>query len=417
MKKVSRLNKKLLIIHIERIGIKILLITSLCLGFYAAYKSYFNVENYYSSFPQYLSFLWLLLYIPIIGVGIWGLRSLKKRLKVADPQRYTKWSSKTRKERILFIIKKFIKCCVIFILFLVVTPYIGLFIVTEHHVIYRNNTLLQKEFTAEEFGIQSNDLTITTEDGYKLWVSEVPVKKHAACVIISLSGIGQPSVTQFYPQAKQLQQHDYASFLVEVRGHGRSEGNQICLGYEEVEDIKAVISYIQQNEKYKDVPIIIQGVSMGGAIAINAFGELDSIDALIAMSAYSSVEEEVDEVMKEYKVPKLIRDFEKLIVKSALKKKFGSEKVEQMKPYLQIKKNRLRKVLLIGARGDTSVPIGNLYRLQKAYPEAEVWIKDSWEHFIIDGCDYRQIENDTEYCKRILDFIENVIETSNKKEG
>ena len=36
------------------------------------------------------------------------------------------------------------------------------------------------------------------------------------------------------------------------------------------------------------VPIVIQGVSMGGAIAINAFGQLEDIDGLIAASAYSN---------------------------------------------------------------------------------------------------------------------------------
>ena len=55
--------------------------------------------------------------------------------------------------------------------------------------------------------------------------------------------------------------------------------------------MKAVTDYIKGNAKYKDVPVIVMGVSMGGAVAIRSIGENKDIDALISLSAFSSVED------------------------------------------------------------------------------------------------------------------------------
>lgn len=47
-----------------------------------------------------------------------------------------------------------------------------------------------------------------------------------------------------------MKEKGYASILLEVRGHGQSEGNQISLGYKETYDVDAVVKYIKSQEKY-----------------------------------------------------------------------------------------------------------------------------------------------------------------------
>lgn len=126
-----------------------------------------------------------------------------------------------------------------------------------------------------------------TQDGLNIWCSEIFVENPKA-VIIYLTGIIQPSITYFYGHVEWMRENGIATILLEVRGHGQSDGKRICLGYEEVNDVRAVVDYIKSEEEYKDVPVILHGVSMGGAIAVNTFGQIDEVDALIAMSAYSS---------------------------------------------------------------------------------------------------------------------------------
>jgi len=60
---------------------------------------------------------------------------------------------------------------------------------------------------------------------------------------------------------------------------------------------------------------------------------------------------------------------------------------------------------LIACSGDASVPVENTYILQQGHPDAEVWIRDSWEHFIIKDCNFSKVVEDTEYCSRILTWI------------
>lgn len=47
-------------------------------------------------------------------------------------------------------------------------------------------------------------------------------------------------------------------------------------------------------------------------------------------------------------------------------------------------------------------------KLAKIYPDAEVWIRDSWEHFIVKGCDFVHVAENQEYCERILEFLQTV---------
>lgn len=235
--------------------------------------------------------------------------------------------------------------------------------------------------------------------------SEITVEDPKAVVIL-LAGIEQPSITQFYSHAKLYKNNGYASILLEVRGHGRSGGNKICLGYDEILDVKAVIDYIKTKREYENIPIVIQGVSMGGAVAINAFGQYPEIDALIAMSSYTSFEEVVIDNLKYYKVPSLICVVEEPVFRLALKAFFGADKVNHMNPATQIQNSNNRPVLLIAASKDSSVPATNTKKLYSLCEDADLWIRDSWEHFIVKDCVLTKVADDKEYCDRILGFIE-----------
>ncbi len=300
----------------------------------------------------------------------------------------------------------------IFTISLLAVPPIIVHLVTKGHVDYGviKDHPLQKIYTSSDFGLTSKDMMLTTEDGYEVWVSEVTVAKPKA-IIIYLSGICQPSVTYFYGHSKWMKSEGYASFLLEVRGHGNSSGNRVCLGYEEVADVKAVVTYIKQQEHYRDVPIVIHGVSMGGAIAINSFGQLKEISGLIAMSAYSSFEDVIADTMEQYYIPGFIRSIEKQLIRISLKSVFG-DKVDEIKPIRQVDNIGERPVLFIASVNDTQVSSENMNRLLKEAPgQCESWLRDSdvAGHFIILNNDIENVCLDTGYCEKILSFLENKI--------
>jgi pimeloyl-ACP methyl ester carboxylesterase len=267
---------------------------------------------------------------------------------------------------------------------------------------------MQDIYIASDYDLKEEQRYLTTEDGLNIWTSEI-YTEHPKAVIIYLSGILQPSVTYFYGHSKFMQENGYASILLEVRGHGKSDGERICLGYEEMNDVAAVVKYIKNSPKYDGVPIVLHGVSMGGAIAVNSFGQIDEIDGLIAMSAYSSFEDVAIDTMNHFGIPKIVQSFEKPLIKASLKLVFGNDAVDSMKPIVQIKNTNKRPVLLIACSGDTEVASVNTQRLQKANPDMEIWVRDSWEHFIVKDCDFINMSQDEEYCTKILAFLEDNI--------
>lgn len=401
------MKKKYFLLRTIRIITSLLLVFILGLFLKFVYKKMTSEYSIYSSFPSTLYLLDLLLYIPILIAGIWGIRRINKRLIALYPDKYLPKESITKKRLIRIILKTVIIFTLTIVAILLIAPFAIIYFTTSHHVYYTNDSLLQKTYMASDFNLNENILSLETEDHIKIWASEIAVENPKA-IVIFLTGIEQPSITQFYPHAKLLKDNDYASILLEVRGHGRSGGNKVCLGYDEILDVKATLDYIKSKEEYKNIPIVIQGVSMGGAVAINAFGQYEDINVIIAMSAYTTFEDVVVDNLKYYKIPKFLCAIEKPLIKLALYTAFGVNKVDNINPITQIQNSNNRPIFLVASSGDTSVPVDNTKKLYSVSKNAEIWIRDSWEHFIVKDCDLIRVTDDTEYCNKILEFLDKV---------
>lgn len=281
-----------------------------------------------------------------------------------------------------------------------------------HHVDYLGQetvlTPLQGIHAGSMYGLEETVHTLKTEDGEELWCAEVSAEQPQG-VVIYLSGITQPSVTYFYSHAAWLREEGFAAFLLEVRAHGRSSGNKIGLGYTEVEDVRAAVKHIKGSEVYRDVPVFIWGVSMGGAIALNAFGQLEEIDGCIAMSPYASFQWEADLLMQQYWIPPPIRAIENALLEKLLVRLYGNEAVSELAPEIQIQNAAGRPVFLLACAEDTTVPVENTYVLQECCPTAEVWVRDAKEHFVIEDCNFAAVREDVEYCQRTLAWLNDAV--------
>lgn len=256
---------------------------------------------------------------------------------------------------------------------------------------------------AEDFALESAELTLRTADGYAISAFEVEADDPKG-VIIFISGIHNPSVTAFFGHAKLFREHGYASVLYDTRAHGKSEGNVISLGYLETMDTQAVVDYIRSKEMYQDLPIIVYGLSMGGAVAINSIGQIPEIAGLVSMSAYSSWEDVFAENMTAMGAPRFLTKIQEPFVKLYTLLKFGWKRAD-IYPKKQIGNLGNRPALLIHSLEDSQVSYGNLERiLQKAPSRVETWTRPGDEHLIT--IDFLHPENDLEYAQRVLDFLE-----------
>jgi uncharacterized protein len=220
-------------------------------------------------------------------------------------------------------------------------------------------------------------------------------------VIIFLSGIHNPSVTAFFGHARMLLDEGYASILLEMRAHGESEGDVIALGFKEHRDTRAVVDYIRANPRYAETPIVVYGLSMGGAVAINSIGQISDIDALISLSAYSAWDDVFWTIWGR-------RDSWPLCSGPSSGSTRGSSTAGPIAPSTRKtkSKNWATGPHSYPLAGDTQVPYANFERLVSHAPaHVETWVREGDLHFIVQEGLFLTPHEDTEYAERILGFL------------
>ncbi len=259
-------------------------------------------------------------------------------------------------------------------------------------------------YSPSQYGIEAAEIGLTTEDGFRLASWEVKADDPRG-IVIFLSGIHNPSVTAFFGHAKMLADNGYSSLLIEMRSHGKSEGDKIYVGTREYLDTKAGVQYIQSKKEYDNVPVMVLGVSMGGATAINSIGEIPEIDGLISISAFSSWPDAFCDNMVNMGMPSFLAAIEKPFVKlyMGFEYGFGSLKIN---PLNEIKKLNGRPALLMHSTGDTQVPYRSFERLKKAAPgQFDIFVREGDYHFICKDESFEEPWTDEEYSGAILSFL------------
>lgn len=91
-----------------------------------------------------------------------------------------------------------------------------------------------------------------------------PQPRGLALLFVGYAGVKEGALT---PAAK-LYQWGYSSLLVDFRGAGGSSRSDQTLGIWEAEDVAAAFVYARAT--WPDLPVVLYGVSMGGAAALRA---------------------------------------------------------------------------------------------------------------------------------------------------
>jgi len=300
--------------------------------------------------------------------------------------------------------KKLRKIVITFCVILFVTVIVLLSVIPP---IVMNPMVRRVEFkevwTAEDFGMSAEKIMLTTADGLNIATYKVDVANLKA-IVIFISGMGDAPVAAFFGHARMLKENRFGSILLEMRARGESEGDVVGLGYKEYLDVKAVVDYL--TDKYKDVPIIVYGWSMGGATAIISIGEIAEIDGLISMSAFSSWEDVFYDRMINMGVPRIFAIIQRPFVTAYTTFKYGL-KAFYLSPKDAIKKIGERPALIMHSTGDSIVPFSSFERIMKNVPEhVESWIVEGNRHGILECFTYWfNPQEDEEYSERILTFL------------
>lgn len=132
-------------------------------------------------------------------------------------------------------------------------------------------------------GIDFIPILLTTEDGVTLHAFYTPSQNKA--LILAAHGHGGTIDESIY---SLFARHGYGVLAWNFRAHGESGGEFTSLGYHEVLDVKAALDFALAQAEVEHVGI--WGGSMGASTAIRAAAQHSRIEAVVADSAFDSLE-------------------------------------------------------------------------------------------------------------------------------
>ena len=131
-------------------------------------------------------------------------------------------------------------------------------------------------------GLGGSEVSFTTADGVELAGWWVPSANGAAVVLRHGSGSDRSAVV---PHGRVLADHGYGVLLVDARGHGRSGGRAMDLGWYGDLDTVAAVDFLVAQPGVDPARIGIVGLSMGGEEAIGAAAVDPRLVAVVAEGA------------------------------------------------------------------------------------------------------------------------------------
>ncbi|XP_020578180.1 uncharacterized protein LOC110023215 [Phalaenopsis equestris] len=166
------------------------------------------------------------------------------------------------------------------------------------------NDLLDQEFMLKGRWFTRKDLEITNSRGYVLQCShyvplEVPEGKALPCVIYCHGNSGCRADAS--EAAIILLPSNISVFALDFSGSGLSEGEHVSLGWNEKDDLRAVVNHLRTDANVSCIGL--WGRSMGAVTSLMYGAEDPSIAGLVLDSPFSNLVELMMELVDTYKYP------------------------------------------------------------------------------------------------------------------
>lgn len=127
-----------------------------------------------------------------------------------------------------------------------------------------------------------DEVTFETDDGVTLSAWYIPSRNGAAVVLVHGAGSTRSGVLE---HAVVLAENGYGALLFDSRGHGRSDGRAMDMGWYGDSDIAAAVTFLEHQPDVVDGQIAAVGLSMGAEEAIGAAAVDQRITAVVAEGA------------------------------------------------------------------------------------------------------------------------------------
>lgn len=271
-------------------------------------------------------------------------------------------------------------------------------------MIFGNDGLSHHELTEEEEWLEKSskfkDVFTNSFDGLKLHAHEVVSNKNTHKWAVTVHGY---MTDAFSLSTKALHYYDigYNILAVDLRGHGKSKGNYIGMGYHDAKDLIEWLKYIVSKDS--ECEILVHGVSMGAATVMIASSQEElpkNVKVIIEDCGYSSALEQFKYQLKKlFNVPSFpILNIANLIVKVK-----AGYYLNEACP-IECVKNSKVPMMFVHGDDDTFVPFYMLDELYEACASEK-------KKLIIEGASHAhaESENPDKYWGEIDSFVNKYI--------
>lgn len=239
-------------------------------------------------------------------------------------------------------------------------------------------------------------VSFLTSDGLTLRGWYMPA--HNASVVIFVHGHGG-NRGALLAEAAYIVAYGYGALLYDTRNSGESEGTLTTFGLLEVNDVSAAVDFALAQPGVERVALL--GHSMGAGTVLMAGARLPGVSAVVAESAFSSLEDNVANGVRHLTgLPAF--PFAPLVVFFG-QREAGMD-IRQARPIDAIADLSPRPVLLVHGALDKAVPVTNAYALYAAAQEPkELYLLDDAGH------DDLLLTGGPEFQTRILNFLDKAL--------
>lgn len=245
------------------------------------------------------------------------------------------------------------------------------------------------------------DVSIVSYDDLKL--HGTLVDNQSDVYVIMVHGYRGDGASIISP-IKKMNNEGYNLLIPDLRGHGKSEGDYIGMGWDDRHDILQWIHFLL--DRNPDISIVLYGVSMGGATVMNVAGEdiPHQVKAVIEDCGYTSV---WDLFKAHIDMSNLESEIALRMASFATRLRAGYA-LEDDQPIEQVKKSKI-PILFIHGDQDDFVPFSMLDDLYNAANSEK-------QKLIIQGAGHANScsVNTKLYYQTIFDFIDKSVTSINE---
>lgn len=222
-------------------------------------------------------------------------------------------------------------------------------------------------------------LPLTVNDGTKLQGYYLPAEKKSTKLAILVHGY-RSDATMMGDYGKYYRNHGFNVFMADNRGHGKSGGKYVGMGYKDSQDYIQWINLLLKNKLPGNTKIVLHGISMGGATVATMTGSKDlpsQVKVAVDDCGYSSVKDEFGyQITQMFHLP----SFPLLNIASLESKVLAGYSFEDANPSEAVKHSETPTLFIHGGEDDYNPTWMGIENYQNAPAKKDLFIVPSAEH-------------------------------------